>query len=63
MKQQTKTRLPNTVSITAAKVHFEQITDRITQNKERFLITNRGNPQAVILPIEEFRKIIALQEP
>ena len=63
MKQKAKNPLPNTVSITAAQTHFDQIIEWITRNGERFVITNRGEPQAVIMPIEEFRKIIAHRSP
>ena len=37
-----------------ARTQFGQILRRVRQNKERFVVDRRGEPQAVIMSIEEY---------
>jgi prevent-host-death family protein len=42
-----------------ARTQFGQILRRVKQNKERFVIDKRGEPQAVIMSVEDYlRKIV-----
>lgn len=41
-----------------ARTHFGQIIDRVSQNKERFLVTKNGEAKAVILGIEDFLETV-----
>lgn len=44
-------------SLTEAKSKFSDIINRIIYRKEKITITKKGKEVAVILPIEEFKKI------
>ena len=39
-----------------ARTQFGQILDRVTNDKERFVITKKGEPKAIILSVEDFLK-------
>ncbi len=39
-----------------ARTQFGQILRRVKQNKERFVVDRRGEPQAVIMSVEEYLK-------
>lgn len=41
-----------------ARTQFGQILERVSQNRERFLITKKGEPKAVILGVEDFLQAI-----
>jgi prevent-host-death family protein len=41
-----------------ARTQFGQIMDRVSQNRERFLVTKKGEAKAVILGIEDFLQAI-----
>ena len=53
-----------------ARTQFGQILERVSQNRERFLVTKKGEAKAVILGIEDFlqavvktpKSLAALQE-
>jgi prevent-host-death family protein len=55
-----KNQQPMTRNIPAllARTHFGQIIDRVSQNKERFLVTKNGQARAVILGIEDFLETV-----
>jgi len=40
----------------AARTQFGQILRRVKQNKERFVVDRRGEPQAVIMSVEDYLK-------
>jgi len=39
-----------------ARTQFGQILRRVKQNKERFVLDRRGEPQAVIMSVEDYLK-------
>ena len=39
-----------------ARTHFGQILRRVKQNNERFVVDRRGEPQAVIMSVEDYLK-------
>jgi len=39
-----------------ARTQFGQILDRVTTDKERFVITKKGEPKAIIVSVEDFLK-------
>ena len=41
-----------------ARTQFGQIMERVSQNRERFLVTKRGEAKAVILGVEDFLQAI-----
>jgi prevent-host-death family protein len=41
-----------------ARTQFGQIMERVSQNRERFLVTKRGDAKAVILGVEDFLQAI-----
>jgi prevent-host-death family protein len=55
-----KNQQPTTRNIPAllARTHFGQIIDRVSQNKERFLVTKNGEARAIILGIEDFLETV-----
>jgi prevent-host-death family protein len=42
-----------------ARTQFGQILRRVRQNKERFVVDKRGEPQAVIMSVEEYLRNFA----
>ena len=59
MKKQKKAGQSNIVSVSTARQQFGQITRRAKNHQERFIITYRGKPKAIIVGIEEFFTIVA----
>ena len=51
--------LPNVVSAVSARTQFGQIIRRVKQNNERFVVDRRGEPQAVIMSIQDYLNIAA----
>jgi len=51
---------PMTKSVPAliARTQFGQILDRVTQGRERFVVTKNGEAKAVILGIEDFLRAV-----
>lgn len=41
-----------------ARTQFGQILERVSQNRERFLITKKGEAKAVILGVEDFLQAV-----
>ncbi len=50
---------PNVVSAVTARTQFGQIIRRVKQNNERFVVDRRGEPQAVIMSIQDYLNIAA----
>jgi len=46
-----------------ARTQFGQILRRVKQNQERFVVDRRGEPQAVIMSVEEYLKKFAKRPP
>jgi len=59
MKQQGKNTTTNVVSALTARTQLGQIMKRARENEERFVVDRRGEPQVVIMGIEDFIKTIA----
>ena len=59
MKKQKNAIQPNIVSVSTARRQFGQIMYRAKTHQERFIITYRGKPKAIIVGIEEFFTIVA----
>lgn len=47
-----------TIPAFIARTQFGQIMERVSQNRERFLVTKKGEAKAVILGIEDFLQAI-----
>lgn len=58
IKQSTAT-MPKVVSALTARTQFGQILKRATQRNERFLVGRRGEPQVVIMSIQDYIKTMA----
>ena len=50
---------PNVVSAVTARTQFGQIIRRVKEKNERFVVDRRGEPQAVIMSIEDYLDIAA----
>ena len=51
--------MPNVISALTARTQFGQILERVKNNKERFVVDRRGEPQAIIMGIDDFIRTIA----
>lgn len=54
MKRVNSARLLRVVPALAARTQFGQILARVRKNGERFVVDRRGQPQAVILSLEDY---------
>lgn len=50
--------VPKIVSVSTARRQFGQIMRRAKDRRERFIVTYRGEPKAVIVGVEEFITIV-----
>lgn len=55
--------MTNIVSALTARTQLGQIMKRATKNQERFVVDRRGEPQVVIMGIDDFIKTIAPEPP
>jgi prevent-host-death family protein len=55
--------MTNIVSALTARTQLGQIMKRATKNRERFVVDRRGEPQVVIMSIDDFVKTIAPEPP
>jgi prevent-host-death family protein len=64
-KGRTKTAKPIERIVTAltARTQFGQILRRVRNDKEKFVVERRGEPQAVILNVEEYLRLFARPTP
>jgi prevent-host-death family protein len=68
MQKTTKAnRVLRVVPALTARTQLGQILKRVRQNKERFVVDKRGEPQAVIMSVEEYlrnfaRPILVVEE-
>jgi prevent-host-death family protein len=53
------TEVTNVVSALDARTQLGQILRRVKNNRERFVIDRRGEPQAVIMSLEDYVEAIA----
>ena len=49
----------NVVSALTARTQLGQILERVKRNNERFVVDRRGEPQAVIMSMEDYIKTMA----
>jgi prevent-host-death family protein len=49
----------NIVSAVEARTQFGQLLRRVTKNNERFVIDRRGEPQAIIMSLDDYVDAIA----
>jgi len=54
-------KVTKAISALIARTQLGQILERVSENKERFLIKRRGKPTAVILGIEDYLKNVIKQ--
>jgi prevent-host-death family protein len=52
-------RILRVVPALTARTQLGQILKRVRQNKERFVVDKRGEPQAVIMSVEEYLRNFA----
>jgi prevent-host-death family protein len=51
--------MTNIVSAVEARTQFGQILRRVNKNKERFVVDRRGEPQAVIMSMQDYVDLVA----
>ncbi|PYP82745.1 MAG: prevent-host-death family protein [Blastocatellia bacterium AA13] len=51
--------MPNVISALTARTQFGQIMKRATENDERFMVDRRGQPQVIIMSVNDYIKTIA----
>ncbi len=56
MKARKANRILKIVPALTARTQLGQILRRVRQNNERFVVDKRGEPQAVIMSVEEYLK-------
>lgn len=54
-----QSKLPTVVTALTARTQLGQILKRVKDRRERFLIGRRGQPQAVLLGIDDFMEVFA----
>jgi prevent-host-death family protein len=54
MKARRTDQILRVVPALTARTQFGQILKRVRQNNERFVVDKRGEPQAVIMSVEEY---------
>jgi prevent-host-death family protein len=55
-KSNSTPRITNVIPALTARTQFGQILRRVRHSKERFIVGRRGQPQAVIMGVEEYMK-------
>lgn len=51
--------MPTKVSALTARTQFGQILRRVKENRERFLVDRRGEPQAIVMSFADFLDLVA----
>ena len=51
--------MPNVISALTARTQFGQIMKRARENRERFVVDKRGEPQVIIMSVRDFIDTIA----
>ncbi len=54
-------KVTKTISALIARTQLGQILERVKKNQERFLISKKGEPTAVILSVEDYLRNIVKQ--
>ena len=63
MKTAKTKQISRIVPALTARTQFGQILKRVRENKERFVVGKRGEPQAVIMGIEEYLRHFGRRPP
>ncbi len=50
------------VNTNDAREQFADLLTRVTHDKERIILTRRGREIAAIVPLDDFRRLLALQD-
>ena len=58
MPKKTTPLVTKSIPAFIARTQFGQIMERVSQNRERFLITKKGEAKAVIIGVEDFLQAI-----
>lgn len=53
--------MTQTISALVARTQFGQILKRVNRNKDRFLVSRKGEPTAVILSVEDYLNSVVKQ--
>ena len=61
MKTKENFNVTKSISALIARTQLGQILERVSENKDRFLISKRGEAKAVILGVEDYLKNILKQ--
>jgi prevent-host-death family protein len=56
-------KISNIIPALTARTQLGQILNRVRQKNERFVVGRRGEPQAVIMSVEEYLKNFAANAP
>jgi len=51
--------MPNVVSALTARTQFGEIMRRARENRERFVVDKRGEPQVIIMSVKDYIETIA----
>ena len=51
--------MPNVISALTARTQFGQIMRRARENRERFVVDKRGEPQVIIMSVKDYIEAIA----
>ena len=54
--------MPRTVSASEAKTQFGSIMSWTTERKDDVIVESRGRPRVVIMPFEEYQRLLTLRE-
>jgi len=55
--------MPHTISATEARIHFGELLRRVVQQEDRVTIERSGKPQAVLLSIADFERLVNASRP
>ncbi len=61
MKTKEDSKVIRSISALIARTQLGQVLERVSKNKDRFLISKRGEAKAVILGVEDYLKNIVKQ--
>ncbi|MFQ6066621.1 MAG: type II toxin-antitoxin system Phd/YefM family antitoxin, partial [bacterium] len=61
MKIKEDSKVIKSISALIARTQLGQVLERVSKNKDRFLISKRGEAKAVILGVEDYLKNIVKQ--
>ncbi len=50
------------MSATEARIHFGELMRRVVEQQETVLVEHSGKPHVVILPVEQYERLVTAQE-